>query len=60
MTVREQLYEALAQLLAEVEAAGFRTATDYNWPKAIADAQNAMARAQDPISLAQDPEESAA
>ncbi len=33
---------ALRQLLAEVVAAGFESAIDYNWPKAIADAREAL------------------
>jgi len=49
MTNKEQaaplLYDALKQLLHEVLEAGFETATDYNWPKAIADAQKALAQA---------------
>jgi hypothetical protein len=46
ITVRQQLYDALTQLLAEVISAGFETAEDYNWPKSIADARAAIARAQ--------------
>ena len=38
----ERLQKALAQLLHEVIAAGFETAEDYNWPKAIADAKLAI------------------
>jgi hypothetical protein len=38
----ERLRAALKQLLAEVIAAGFESATDYNWPKAIKDARAAL------------------
>ena len=40
-----QLETALQQLLDEVLAAGFESATDYNWPKAIADARHALSEA---------------
>ncbi len=36
------VHVALSQLLYEVTEAGFMTATDYNWPKAIADAKEAL------------------
>jgi hypothetical protein len=39
---RELLRAALKQLLDEVIAAGFDSATDYNWPKAIKDARYAL------------------
>jgi len=42
--IAEQLQAALQQLLNEVIAAGFETATDYNWAKAIADAKTALGR----------------
>lgn len=38
------LEKALAQLLHEVLEAGFATAKDYNWPKAIAAAKAALGR----------------
>ncbi len=41
-TIERQLRDALSQLLAEVLLAGFDTATDYNWPKAIQDAREAL------------------
>ncbi len=37
-----QLEAALKQLLDEAVAAGFELATDYNWPKALADAKHAL------------------
>jgi hypothetical protein len=40
----ERLRAALKQLLHEVIAAGFETATDFNWPKSIADAKAALGR----------------
>lgn len=40
------LYRALAQLRKEVSEAGFDDATDYNWPKAIADADAALRKAE--------------
>jgi hypothetical protein len=36
------LRKALEQLLAEVLAAGFGEASDFGWPKAIRDAQDAL------------------
>jgi hypothetical protein len=42
-SIQEQLFAALSQLLHEVIEAGFESAHDYNWPKAIADAQDALA-----------------
>jgi hypothetical protein len=39
----EQLRSALRQLHDEVLAAGYATATDYNWPKAVDDARLALA-----------------
>jgi hypothetical protein len=39
-----RLRVALEQLLDEVVAAGFESATDRNWPKAIADAKAALGR----------------
>ena len=48
----DQLRVALRQLLQEVIAAGFETATDYNWPKAIADAKAALELTDDgPVTL---------
>jgi hypothetical protein len=44
MTVCQQLYDALTQLLDEVIAEGLETAEDYNWPRSIADARAAIAR----------------
>jgi hypothetical protein len=41
-STQDKLFAALSQLLHEVIAAGFLTATDYNWPKAIKDAQDAL------------------
>ena len=38
----ERLRFALRQLLDQVIAGGFLTATHYNWPKAIAEAQQAL------------------
>lgn len=40
--IAEKLRLALQQLLKEVIAAGFESADDYNWPKAIADAKLAL------------------
>lgn len=37
---------ALADLLSEVLSAGFGTATDFNWPTAIANARNALSKAE--------------
>jgi hypothetical protein len=39
------LYAALTQLLHECIQAGFETATDYNWPKSLADARAALTAA---------------
>jgi hypothetical protein len=39
---QDKLFAALSQLLHEVIEAGLDSATDYNWPKAIKDARDAL------------------
>lgn len=49
--MEQQLYAALQQLYNECKLAGFEDANDYNWPKSMKDAKEALTAASKSSNL---------